>query len=463
MSRTYTFGRRSFLERLGLGAGAALLSPVAGALVGEARGASAARKRIVFFVHGNGLNYQHLTPPELRRGSDTTYPVLDGPTAYTWPAMLRRLERFRSKMLLIDGLANSPKSGASQHGTGFSALSGFAAAHGGSNEGGGKPGGITIDQHIANAIGATTRAKSVLFGASSNASAVYARAFASGVEKPEPHFQNPRLMFADLFGAVATDASGFNRGAFKQGLLIDGMRADVKRLEGALAGSERRKLEHYLAAVDEFGKRMKASQALACPAPEAPQAVATVEDRLEAMTEMATVALVCGMTNVVGISVGTGNSHTDFPKYGRIHAGSRFEAEGGVHSHGHSPPDVAAAAWELIHDFNATLIARMADALAKIPEGNGTALDNTAFVYLSDNGGEHHSKHERFPLFILGDLGKRLKTGGRYLRYPKRRTAGARALADLWSTLATACGVPTDDFGKGGNEPVSGPLSEILV
>jgi hypothetical protein len=458
------YPRRSFLERLGLGAGAVVLAPVTESLLAQASGATPARKRVVFFVHGNGISYRaNFTPPEFRRGDDTTFAVLDGPTGYGWPSMLRSLERYRSRMLLFDGLPNRPRSGPSQHGTGFSALSCFAAAHGGSNEANGQPGNITIDQFIAGTLGANTRARSVLFGASTRPTGTYARAFASGPDRPEPHFQNPQLMLADLFGSLVTDPSGLKRGAYKDHLLIDGMRADIARLQGALAGPERRKLDQYLAAIDDFDKRTRLAATLACPALSPPAASTTVEDRLDAMTDMATVALTCGMTNVVGISVGTGNSHTDFPKYTRLHKGTQFEAEGGIDFHGHSPDPILGAAWEILHNFHGTLLGRMADTLASIKEGDGTALDNSVFVYLSDNGGEHHSKHERYPGYILGSAGGKLKTGGRFLRYPRAGTAGARSMADLFCTIATACGVPTDSFGKGGNEAVQGPLPEILA
>lgn len=462
--RVATLCRRSFLERLGLGAGTILLGPVAQSLVSEARGQTVDRRRAIFFVHGNGLSYNaSFTPPEMARDGNHGYPVLDGPRDYTWPAMLKSMERYRSRMLLVDGLPNHPRTGLSQHGTGYSALSCFAAANAGSNEGEGLPGNITIDQFIANKLGAGTRAKSVLFGASTRPAGVYARAFAAGPQKPEPHFQSPRLMFNDLFGALVTDGAGLNRGAYKQGMLIDGMRADIRRLEAHLAGPERRKLDHYLAAIEDFEKRLTLASNLRCKAPPFADTGTTVEDRLEQMTEMATLALVCGLTNVVGVSVGVGDSHVQFPKYTRLHVGTRFEAEGGIHSHGHSPPEVLGEAWNILHNFHGTLIGRMADALAGLREGDRTALDGSVFLYMSDNGGEHHSKHNRYPLFLLGNAGGKLRTEGRFLRYPAKGQKGARSLADLFCTLATACGVPTDSFGKGGNEPVQGPLSEILA
>ena len=51
--------RRTFLERLGLGAGAFLLGPSLDKLVREAHGQTP-RKRLVLMVQGNGMNYHEI-------------------------------------------------------------------------------------------------------------------------------------------------------------------------------------------------------------------------------------------------------------------------------------------------------------------------------------------------------------------------------------------------------------------
>ena len=55
-----------------------------------------------------------------------------------------------------------------------------------------------------------------------------------------------------------------------------------------------------------------------------------------------------------------------------------------------------------------------------------------------------------------------LRADGRFLRYSREGRNPRRALADLFSTVATAVGAPTDDFGAGGVEEVEGPLAELL-
>ena len=48
-------------------------------------------------------------------------------------------------------------------------------------------------------------------------------------------------------------------------------------------------------------------------------------------------------------------------------------------------------------------IARLARTLASVPE-DGTMLDHTVIVFLSDNGATHHSNAEHWPLLLLGEV-----------------------------------------------------------
>src|SRR5688500_2245171 len=102
--------RRSFLEKLGLGLGATLLSPIAQTLVNEARGQDVDRKIFGVWLVANGRQFDWNVPPrEVTGPHGFTTPVLDGPTSYTWPAMLGALAPYRNLMLLIDGLFNCYK------------------------------------------------------------------------------------------------------------------------------------------------------------------------------------------------------------------------------------------------------------------------------------------------------------------------------------------------------------------
>ncbi|MEL6179868.1 MAG: DUF1552 domain-containing protein [Myxococcota bacterium] len=179
----------------------------------------------------------------------------------------------------------------------------------------------------------------------------------------------------------------------------------------------------------------------------------TLEDRLEAQFELAAAALICGLTHVVTIAAAAGDRvHVSYPRWGFT----------GKHTIGHGNHGGADALIQ-IHNHHAELIGRMMDRLDAVPEGDGTMLDNTLIVYLNDNGSEHHSKYDNFPVAVIGTLGGRLQAAGRRIAYPKIGKANNRGLPELWNTIAHAVGMPMDDFGAEGEAPSDGPLPELLA
>src|SRR5262245_26780192 len=120
--------RRGFLERLSLGAGAFFLTPIANSLLAEAQGAPLAGRRFLLVVSGNGwtppfnptnsgpplygLENTGFTPVELRdaalakRGIPFTAMHVAQPNEFTLVPSMAALAPHKSRMLLIDGLAN---------------------------------------------------------------------------------------------------------------------------------------------------------------------------------------------------------------------------------------------------------------------------------------------------------------------------------------------------------------------
>ena len=123
----------------------------------------------------------------------------------------------------------------------------------------------------------------------------------------------------------------------------------------------------------------------------------------------------------------------------------------------------------MIRTFHVELIAQMAAKLSQIPEGNGSMLDNTLIVYLSDNSDKHHSSAKEWPMFVLGNSGGKLKSNGRYIAYPRYESARHNHTIGNWlTTICHVAGVPQDHFGQpdfalGRLEDQSGPLNELLA
>ena len=104
--------------------------------------------------------------------------------------------------------------------------------------------------------------------------------------------------------------------------------------------------------------------------------------------------------------------------------------------------------------------------LAAVKEGDGTMLDNTLIVYLSDGAEGHHSRCWEWPMVLLGNVGGKLKTG-RYVDYPGYGRPAHRTTANLYVTLLQLAGSKRESFGVAdpGLKDLDqhGPLAELLA
>ena len=182
-------------------------------------------------------------------------------------------------------------------------------------------------------------------------------------------------------------------------------------------------------------------------------------DRLEAHFDIATAALIAGLTNVVTLRVDT---------LGVTYSGLGIDR--GVHGIGHGESVTGMAVEEArgrIRQFHIEQIAAMAAKLKAVPEGDGTMLDNTLIVYLSDAAEKHHATCVEWPYLMVGGLGDKMNRTGRYLQYPAYGKAGHRTIATLYNTFLHAIGQPRDEFGQMDlsidKQMQQGPLGELLA
>lgn len=436
--------RRTFLQGLGLGAGGALLAPLLGRLEAQAQGAPNP-PRVIFVVEGNGFyGFRHWS--RLTQAAPEITPFGDA-----LPAPVRVLSPWRDKALLLNGLANRQGLGlGAGHYAKYYALGCVP------NQGGG-PGGITIDTHLARRIGVDDVYDVIRLGAAEGTGLASSNS-AAGPRAPLLSQFDPIAAFNELFGVVAADA-GAAAQFTERGMLLDYMREDINRILPRLAGEERIKMQRYLASVETFQRRQsrveeRLPSLRACaPAagPDVPEMV-DVGHRAEQQFALATQALLCNLTRVVVLSVATAPyPFSSFTSWGF----------GGRHTMGHGQQG-GVEGLIATHDRIAGLIGGLVSALEDTPEGDGTMFDNTVVVFINDNGSEHHSKYENFPVALFGDLGGRLNTG-RLVDYPNLNQPGSRGLPQLWNSLCHAVGHPEDGFAPGSSAPNVGPLDEVLT
>ncbi|MEM9195618.1 MAG: DUF1552 domain-containing protein [Myxococcota bacterium] len=468
------FGRRSFLASAGLGAGASLFLPLLHRI--QAEGAGAGARRFVIVVEGNGLHpynflssparaalaatganigadervftrrYEHDAPVEAS-GELASAPAL---TALAGNAGEPSLE---DQAMVVLGLSSKIAGGG--HTTNFGALS--CAPSNPST-----PSAATIDHVLGQMpdVRGSTPFDVVRLGIHEDRGKTNYRTCATGPRTPAPIVCDPTAAFNGLFGSVAS-AEG-QRGFRDRRDLLDFARADANAALAQFSGNsrERLKLERYLESLEVLSGRhdqiVAMEPTLRQVVPEDPTVSPLYEsphplENLDAMFELATAALIGCLTNVVVIASGTGHFDVTYSSFG---AGTP-----GRHTVCHSHDNALLTA---VTERHASFAARMARALRSVPEGEGTMLDHTAILYMSDNGEKHHSKAEEWPALLLGGSALGLRTDGRTVVYPKHGHDNHRQISNLFNTLSYLGNGPIDEFGAEGDSRIAaGPLTEV--
>ena len=253
----------------------------------------------------------------------------------------------------------------------------------------------------------------------------------------------------------------------RTGNVLDAMTEDIKKLQKKLSREEKEKLGHYLNGFESLRDRriklISMQDVLKKNAPEVTDKYVskTTTHHLEAHFDMASAALISGISNVVTLNCD--ELESSYQGIGITPT---------VHSIGHGSSSGRYSAQDcrnMIRTFHVDLIASMAEKLSKVPEGNGTMLDNTMIVYLSDNSDKHHSSAREWPMFVLGNMGGKLKSEGRYISYPRYEAPKHKhTLSNFLTTICYVAGVPQDHFGQcdfalGKPEDQKGPLNELLT
>jgi hypothetical protein len=432
--------RRGMLKQVAFTAGASLLTPIFGQLAAHAAGdARAIRKRIVFVLQSNGMSPNHLMPSGVQRpknGRPTNDQLQEVSLAdrQLHPA-IEPLAPFKDRLALVQGL--SGRIALSDHSANHGALGCYPANKG--------PMAQTIDVALGEANPGIIPHVGLGIMEKPDQTLNY-QLSAAGPGKTAPIQCSPELAFKSLFGSVT---GGSSRQAFdRRTALLDFMADDVKRAQAALAGEERQKLDSYLEAFEALRDRQLQIDAIQddlrrrVPRLEDKFQKPTECNRLEAQFDIAAAALITGLTNVVTLTSGGGGQHyIAFPELGIPVGGHHYGHGGGV------PGKTCEDCFVTVRQFHCQLIARLSQTLQTVQEGDGTMLDNTVIVYLSDSGDGHHPQLYEWPVILLGNLGGKLQTNGRYLQFPAYGARNHRTMANLYCTLLHALGKPRDRFG----------------
>lgn len=357
---------------------------------------------------------------------------------------LAPLEPLKSKLNVIDGLFNKYATGQGIH----PAMTGNLLSGVPIRKGSIIQGGITIDQVLANHIGQETLQPSMVLACEramtgfheSNFSNAYSSHISwQSADSPVPNEMYPSLAFDSLFE---------NGGRLRNTSILDRVKDHAQQLSSRIAAADKHKLDEYLASVREVERsieRMRTDKDSAeTKARDAGRPLSSmkrpqdglpedIRDHIRLMCDIIALGFQTDKTRVASLLLARDLSALYYPFLGvsKQHHGA---------SHYDTDPD-----YQKIVHFQVTQLAYLAQRLDAMQEAEGTVLDNSCILWLSNmwSGSKHDNK--KVPVLTLGSLSGKLQTA-RSLDYT---TAGDdhRKLCSLYLGIMDRMGLNLPRFG----------------
>jgi hypothetical protein len=384
-----------------------------------------APKRLVVFWTPNGAVQDRFWP----QGTGADFSV--SPT-------LQALEPHRDSLTFVKGVTFS---GTGDHKTGqpFS-TSGFVTDNAG----------VSIDQEIA---AGTAQSSLVLCGQSKNENRRGFISFDKSGAWVTP-IRSPQAAYESVFGPVMAGGGGMppapGRDAELSAKILDTVIADIEEVKPRLPAAELIKMEDHLAGILELKGRVGSGNGqppVSCDGLDGSMFAdePDFEKRVQLQLDLIAACIACDARRIFSFMLApAGGDATSFGFLGV--SGGDFHND---IAHG-SPGDPAKE--ELMHKVDIWHTGRLAyliERLKSIPEGGGTAFDNTVILWTTECTAGNHG-HQNIPVVLAGSAGGALKAG---------QVLTGIKYEDLLITLAHALGHPIQSFGLAG----SGPVSEMLA
>jgi hypothetical protein len=317
--------------------------------------------------------------------------------------------------------------------------------------------GTTVDQVAAQQLGKETRLPSLelamdlltTVGQCDNGFAcVYQNNLSwSSPTTPLPAEAHPRIAFERLFGDGGSSADRL-RELRKDSSLLDWVKQDISRLQRKLSPSDRTKVTQYLDTVREVERRIQKAEAQTAdsrlPDLDRPVGVpAAYADHARLMFDLQVLALQGDVTRVITFQLAREASTRTYPEVGVSEAHHPLTHNGG------DPEKLAKVA--KINAFHVSLFAYFLEKLKATPDGQGSLLDHSVYLYGSGMGNADVHDHVNLPILVAGGGAGKIK-GGRHIRY-----AEPTPLANVHLTLLDKVGVRLDSFADS-----KGKIHELL-
>jgi hypothetical protein len=437
--------RRQLLRALGVSGALAQLVP---GLAAEGFAASAAKtpRRLLLVFSANGMVPERFWPG----GDESSWQIPAG-------SDLEPLAPFKTDLCVLRNLSRKLVKLGGAHERAMGALwTGCKLNPGSQFGGGGWPSGPSVDQIIARGVprGADFASLEVgvqPFGPGAKGGTMQHMCYA-GSNQPIPSEGSPYKLFDRLFGALGEPGASFDRLQAERKSVMDVVRRELQAVSRRVGQGDRRKLESHLEGVRAIERRLELRPPGSCT-------IRTLEGKIDVdnnenfpavlklQTDLLVSAFACDRTRVASLQWSRSFSMVRHTWLGSSEGHHTL-------SHDSNERPILGAITRYYNEQLAYLLGEM----KKVPEGEGTLLDNTLVVYCNElhTGWDH--KPGPVPTITAGRLGGLVKPG-RYLDYGAE---GKFTHSNFMVSLCHAMGLP--GVTKIGNLPGDeGPLPNFMM
>jgi hypothetical protein len=433
--------RRAMLRGMGASLALPLLDAMIPAMTALAATPAAPVRRLGFVYVPMGSYLARWTPSQVGTISELS-------------PSLHSLTPFLDQLTVVSHLENKNAYSPGNHAT---ANSGFlSAAKAKMTEGSDYELGTTVDQIAAQQMGKDSRLPSLELGmdllttvgnCDNGFACVYQNNLSwSSPTTPLPAEAHPRVVFERLFGDGGSNADRMAE-LKRNASLLDWVSDDIGRLQRKLGPGDRSKVSNYLDTVREVERRIQKAEAQTAdshlPDLERPIGVpAAYADHAKLMFDLQVLALQGDVTRVITFQLARETSTRTYPEIGVP------DPHHPLSHHANNPEKLEKLA--KINAYHVSLFAYFLAKLKATPDGAGTLLDHSLFLYGSGMGNPDVHDHIDLPIVVAGGAAGRVK-GARHVRYSQ-----PTPLANLHLTLLDRAGVRLDKFADS-----NGQVAEI--
>jgi hypothetical protein len=434
--------RRTFLKGVGVTLALPLLESMIPARTLLALTAAKVTPRLGFIYVPHGAIMDKWTPASVGGG-------------FEFSPILKPIEPFKDYVNVVSGLGHKAADTTAVHS--LSPTTWLSGVRPKATQGVDALAGITADQIAARAIGQDTVLPSLELATEDHSGLIgscdrdYGCIYMNTLSwrtptTPLPMEVNPRKVFERMFGDGGSSQDRLAR-IKEERSLLDAITKEASSLQLQLGPDDRRTMSDYLENVREIERRIqRAEQSQGEQDLELPERPAGVpfdfEEHITLMYDLLALAYQANITRVATFMVAREVSNRTYPQVG---------VSDGHHAISHHQNRADKMEKNVkIQTYHVSLLRHFLDKLKNTPDGDGTLLDHSLFIYGSNMSNSNAHDHFPLPNLVIGGAGGRVK-GHRHLRYPDHTP-----MANLLVSVLNRVGVQEQQLGDS-----TGELSDL--